>query len=92
MQAATERVTVFVADDHPLVREGMLRALSERPAVEVVGSAGNGREALPFAVESRHLREALSEAGGRHAVLEVKVPGAIAERARVPIERMVAIG
>ena len=37
---------------------------------------GNGREALPFAVESRHLREALSEAGGRHAVLEVKVPGA----------------
>ena len=46
MQAATERVTVFVADDHPLVREGMLRALSERPAVEVVGSAGDGREAL----------------------------------------------
>ena len=37
---------------------------------------GNGREALPFAVESRHLREALSDAGGRHAVLEVKVPGA----------------
>jgi len=37
---------------------------------------GNGREALPFKVESRHLREALSEAGGRHAVLEVKVPGA----------------
>jgi large subunit ribosomal protein L25 len=37
---------------------------------------GNGREALPFEVESRHLREALSEAGGRHAVLEVKVPGA----------------
>ena len=36
---------------------------------------GNGREALPFAVESRHLREALSEAGGRHAILEVKVPG-----------------
>ena len=37
---------------------------------------GNGREALAFAVESHHLREALSEAGGRHAVLEVKVPGA----------------
>jgi large subunit ribosomal protein L25 len=36
---------------------------------------GNGRDALPFAVESRHLREALSDAGGRHAVLEVKVPG-----------------
>jgi large subunit ribosomal protein L25 len=37
---------------------------------------GNGREALPFAVEARHLRETLSEAGGRHAILEVKVPGA----------------
>jgi large subunit ribosomal protein L25 len=37
---------------------------------------GNGREALAFAVESRHLREALASAGGRHAILEVKVPGA----------------
>jgi large subunit ribosomal protein L25 len=37
---------------------------------------GNGREALAFAVESRHLRETLSAAGGRHAIIEVKVPGA----------------
>ena len=37
---------------------------------------GNGREALAFAVESRHLRETLAAAGGRHAILEVKVPGA----------------
>jgi large subunit ribosomal protein L25 len=37
---------------------------------------GNGREPYVFAVESRELREALSKAGGRHAVLEVKVPGA----------------
>jgi large subunit ribosomal protein L25 len=37
---------------------------------------GNGREAFPFAVESRHLRETLAAAGGRHAILEVKVPGA----------------
>jgi large subunit ribosomal protein L25 len=37
---------------------------------------GNGREPFVFAVESRHLRETLSAAGGRHAVLEVKVPGA----------------
>ena len=29
---------------------------------------GNGREPLAFAVESRHLREALAAAGGRHAV------------------------
>ncbi len=37
---------------------------------------GNGREALAFAVESRHLRETLAAAGGRHSILEVKVPGA----------------
>jgi large subunit ribosomal protein L25 len=37
---------------------------------------GNGREALAFAVESRHLRETLAAAGGRNAILEVKVPGA----------------
>jgi large subunit ribosomal protein L25 len=36
---------------------------------------GNGREAFSFAVESRHLRETLAAAGGRHAILEVKVPG-----------------
>lgn len=37
---------------------------------------GNGREAFAFAVDSRHLRETLASAGGRHAILEVKVPGA----------------
>ena len=37
---------------------------------------GNGREALAFSVGSRHLRETLAAAGGRHAILEVKVPGA----------------
>jgi large subunit ribosomal protein L25 len=36
---------------------------------------GNGREAFAFAVESRHLRETLAAAGGRNAILEVKVPG-----------------
>jgi large subunit ribosomal protein L25 len=37
---------------------------------------GNGREAFAFAVDGRHLRETLASAGGRHAILEVKVPGA----------------
>jgi two-component system, NarL family, nitrate/nitrite response regulator NarL len=41
-----DRVRVFIADDHPLVREGLVRAVGDRPALEVVGSAGNGREAL----------------------------------------------
>jgi large subunit ribosomal protein L25 len=37
---------------------------------------GNGREPFVFAVESRHLRATLAAAGGRHAVIEVQVPGA----------------
>jgi large subunit ribosomal protein L25 len=45
---------------------------------------GNGREPFVFAVESRHLRETLAGAGGRHAVLEVKVPGA-----RTPIHAVI---
>jgi two-component system, NarL family, nitrate/nitrite response regulator NarL len=41
-----ERVSVVVADDHPLFREGIERAVRERPDFELVGSADDGREAL----------------------------------------------
>jgi two-component system nitrate/nitrite response regulator NarL len=44
--ASNGRVRVFVADDHPLVREGLLRAIGDQPALDLVGSAANGREAL----------------------------------------------
>jgi two-component system nitrate/nitrite response regulator NarL len=44
--ARARTIRVFVADDHPLVREGLVRAVGDQPALEVVGSAGNGREAL----------------------------------------------
>ena len=40
------RVQVVVADDHPLFREGIERAVRERPDLELVGSAADGREAL----------------------------------------------
>ena len=46
MAASNGRVRVFVADDHPLVREGLLRAIGDQPALDLVGSAANGREAL----------------------------------------------
>jgi two-component system nitrate/nitrite response regulator NarL len=35
-----------VADDHPLVREGLVRAVRDRPSLELVASAADGREAL----------------------------------------------
>jgi two-component system nitrate/nitrite response regulator NarL len=41
-----KKVRVVVADDHPLYREGVVRALSASGQVEVVAEAGEGREAL----------------------------------------------
>ena len=38
--------TVFVADDHAIVREGLVSLLAAQPEIEIVGTASNGREAL----------------------------------------------
>src|SRR5213594_1841977 len=46
MGAKLRRIRVFVADDHPLYREGVVRAIRERPEFEFVGETGDGREAL----------------------------------------------
>jgi two-component system nitrate/nitrite response regulator NarL len=40
------RIRVFVADDHPVYREGIVRAIEERPDLELVGQASSGRDAL----------------------------------------------
>jgi two-component system nitrate/nitrite response regulator NarL len=40
------RVTVVVADDHPLYRDGITRAIRARPDLELVGEASDGRDAL----------------------------------------------
>jgi len=41
-----QRVSVYVGEDHPIYREGLMRALSLRSEFEVVGSADDGRAAL----------------------------------------------
>src|ERR687894_376448 len=40
------RVKVLLADDHPIYREGLARAIKERPELHLVAQAGSGREAL----------------------------------------------
>ena len=40
------KITVVVADDHPLYRDGVVRALSASGQVDVVAEAGDGRAAL----------------------------------------------
>ncbi len=44
--ADTRRIRVVIADDHPLYREGVARALSSSGQVEVVAEAGDGQTAL----------------------------------------------
>jgi DNA-binding NarL/FixJ family response regulator len=38
-----------VVDDHKIVREGLVSLLSEQQGIEVIGEAGNGREAISMA-------------------------------------------
>ncbi len=40
---------VLVADDHPLARAGMVRALARDPGIEIVGEAEDGQTALDMA-------------------------------------------
>lgn len=42
------KTKVLIADDHPLVRSGVRRALEEEPDFEVVGEATNGAKVLPL--------------------------------------------
>ena len=42
----TEPVRLIIADDHPVVREGLRAVLDSEPGVEVVAEAANGREVL----------------------------------------------
>jgi DNA-binding NarL/FixJ family response regulator len=43
------KIRVVVADDFPLVRDGVARALDADPSIEVIAQAANGLEALELA-------------------------------------------
>lgn len=58
------RVRVVVADDHPLFREGIERAVRERPELELVGAAADGHETL----------EMIREHQPHVAVLDLRLP------------------
>ncbi len=45
-QAATDKVRVVVGEDHPLFRDGLVRALTSSGVVAVVAEAGDGEAAL----------------------------------------------
>jgi two-component system nitrate/nitrite response regulator NarL len=61
---APPRVTVLIADDHPLFRDGIARAIRARADLELVAEVADGREAL----------DRIRELGPAVAVLDVRLP------------------
>jgi NarL family two-component system response regulator LiaR len=47
----SELIRIIVADDHPVVRDGLVAVLSTQSDFLVVGEAANGKEVLRFAQE-----------------------------------------
>jgi CheY-like chemotaxis protein len=43
---AGEKVRVLIADDHIVVRQGLVKLLEEQPDIQVIGEAGKGHEAV----------------------------------------------
>jgi DNA-binding NarL/FixJ family response regulator len=60
-----QKITVLLADDHALVRRGFRRMLEDDEAIEVVGEAANGDEAIALATS---LKPAV-------IVMDVAMPG-----------------
>jgi two-component system nitrate/nitrite response regulator NarL len=65
MDPSDQRLRVLVADDHPLYRESVMRAVRERAELELVASCDNGRLALD------EIRRLVPDV----AVLDIKLPG-----------------
>lgn len=56
---------VYVADDHPMFRDAVARAVAEHPELELAGSAADGPRAL----------EEIKRLGPDVAILDVRMPG-----------------
>jgi DNA-binding NarL/FixJ family response regulator len=41
-----QAITILLADDHPVVREGLRGMLAAEPGIDVIGEAGSGDEAV----------------------------------------------
>jgi two-component system nitrate/nitrite response regulator NarL len=65
MIAPVARVSVLIADDHPLFREGTARALSGWPEIEVVGQFADGIAAL----------EGIRASAPDVALVDLRLPG-----------------
>jgi DNA-binding NarL/FixJ family response regulator len=46
-----DKINILIADDHPVVREGLSSMLSREPSFNVVGEAKDGNEAIKMALK-----------------------------------------
>jgi DNA-binding NarL/FixJ family response regulator len=49
----TKPISVLIAEDHTMVREGLRMSLALEPDMEIIGEAKNGREAITLAMDLR---------------------------------------
>lgn len=58
------KITVVIADDHPMYRDGVRQALEREPSIRLIGEAGDGERALGL----------LTELSPMAAVLDMNMP------------------
>ena len=80
MTAREDLIRVVIADDHPILREGLMRLLEDDGGFEVVGQAADGAEAVRLAREQHPdvllLDLAMPRASGLDALRELSASGA----------------
>ncbi len=62
---SSPQLSILIADDHPVYRQGLERTINEHEKLELVGSTADGREAL----------EKIIELEPDVAVVDVRMPG-----------------
>ena len=51
--AAMSRIRIYLIDDHPVVREGFARGITDEPDMEVVGQGGTAADALRETISTK---------------------------------------
>ncbi|HKJ35582.1 MAG TPA: response regulator transcription factor, partial [Solirubrobacterales bacterium] len=65
MSERSKRLRILIADDHPVYRQGLERAIRERPELDLIAACEDGRDAL----------ERITTDEPAVAVVDVRMPG-----------------
>ncbi len=60
-----DEITIVIADDHPIFREGLKKIIQEKNNLKIIGEAGNGIELLSI----------IKKLSPRIAVIDIDMPG-----------------